>query len=114
MATVVITADTETGEIEVDIDGEEYSDVNYASVMTYKNYDDEEGVSVTISLEPEKVSHLTKRVNISTANTNEAKQAIADQTAEFITKDKSIIKFNSMDNLSDAIAKMLGRNKKNQ
>src|SRR5689334_23360599 len=104
MAKVVITADTETGDITAKVDGEAFENINYVSICAYEDMDEEPCVSVSLTLEPEKVSNLTKRVNISTANTNDGKEAIAQNKAEFITKDKHIIKYSDQSSLSESIA----------
>jgi hypothetical protein len=111
MATVTIVCDTETNEIEVNIDGEKFTDVNSASVGIYETYDDEEKTMVSIVLEPEKVSHLTKRVYVSSAKAKAAQEAIANKTTTWVSKDSHIVKYETQHDVNAAVAKMLGKNK---
>lgn len=109
MALVKISCDTETHEISVNIDGETFDNVESVIISNYENYEDEMKTQISVTMIPEKVSHLTKRVYVSSANIKEAQTAIADKKATSVSKDGKIVKYQVESDLKAAVAKMLKR-----
>lgn len=108
MSKIVLTADTETNEISVKVDGENYDNVQYASLSLYTPYgEDEAELMCCINLGDEEVGGLTKRTMIATANTKEAKALKNDTKAEILMQDSKLIIARMQKSIGEIVAKML-------
>ncbi len=107
MSKINIMADTESGEITASIDGDKIENVANVSMFCYQTYDDEQSVSVDISLHHEKTGDVTKRVHYSSASSEEGKVAIKAGLHSFASKDKRIVKYVAGPNYAKGAAAML-------